>query len=123
MPTLSYPLAFTGRLLDYYEFVNFLILIWGGMVSLFTIIDHILDLYSWAVILHALLGWLIHFGILNMRSRFVSVVQDFLYRITEPALRPLRRFIPSISGIDLSSIALLFILYFLRLLLREYGPL
>ncbi len=93
------------------------------MVSLFIVLDLALDLYMWALIIVAVLSWLTAFGVVNSHNRFVYSVTDFLNRITEPALRQIRRVVPPISGLDLSPIILIFLIIFLRSLLREYGPL
>lgn len=93
------------------------------MVSLFFVLDLALDLYMWALILVAILSWLTSFGVVNSHNRFVYSVNDFLARITEPVLRQIRRVVPPVSGLDLSPIILIFLIIFLRSLLREYGPL
>jgi YggT family protein len=91
------------------------------MISLLRLIDIVLELYMWCLIIAAVMSWLSFGGVINTRNRFVFTVSDFLYRITEPALRPIRRVIPLIGGIDLSPVILILIIYFLRSLLREYG--
>jgi YggT family protein len=75
----------------------------------------------WCIIIAAVMSWLSYGGVINNSNRFVYLVSDFLYRITEPAMRPIRRFIPSISGIDLSPIVLILAIFFLRSLIREYA--
>jgi YggT family protein len=90
------------------------------MQSLLLLIDIVLELYTWCLVIWVVVSWLIAFDIINMRNRFVHLVSDFLYRITEPALRHIRRFIPSINGIDLSPLVLILGIWFLRSLLREY---
>ena len=72
------------------------------------------------VIGSAILSWLVAFNVVNPRHRFVQVAGDILHRLTEPALRPIRRIIPLISGIDLSPVALILLLAFVRRLLWEY---
>ena len=73
-----------------------------------------LDLYLWLVVIAAVLSWLISFEIINTSNRVVYMIADFLYRITEPALRPIRRLMPNLSGIDISPVILIFIIYFLQ---------
>ncbi len=75
------------------------------------------DLYIWIVIIGAVLSWLIAFNVVNTSNRFVYTVADFLYRITEPALRPIRRWLPNLGGIDLSPIVLILALIFLQMVL------
>ena len=69
---------------------------------LFEIVDKLLDLYKWAVILAAVFSMLIAFGVLDTRNRLVWTIGDFLYRVTEPVLRPIRNILPNFGGIDLS---------------------
>ena len=65
-----------------------------------------------------MLSWLIAFNVVNMRNQFVAMVADFLYRITEPALRPIRNLMPNLGGIDISPIILILIIIFLQLVIR-----
>ena len=90
------------------------------MHSLLIIIDTVIDLYLWVVIIWVIMSWLISFQVVNTQNRFVYLVSDFLPRLTEPALRPIRRVTPNLGGIDLAPLVLILILYFVRLLLREY---
>ena len=76
-----------------------------------------LNLYVWLLIASAVLSWLIAFNVVNTRNQFVSTVWDFLYRITEPALRPIRNMLPNLGGIDISPIILLLIIFFIRSLM------
>lgn len=85
----------------------------------FQILQEILNLYKWAVILAAVMSMLVGFGVLDSRNRFVWTVGDFLYRITEPALRPIRRVIPTFGSIDLSPVALIFLIYVAQMLLAR----
>ena len=86
---------------------------------LFQIAQEILNLYKWAVILGAVMSMLVSFNVLDTRNRFVWMVGDFLYRITEPALRPIRRVIPTFGTIDLSPVALIFLIYNAQMLLAR----
>lgn len=78
-----------------------------------------LELYKTAVIVSIILSWLVNFNIINVHNRFVRSVGGFLYRITEPALAPLRRIIPPMGGLDLSPIALFFIIHFIQLVIQN----
>jgi YggT family protein len=69
---------------------------------LFNLLLWILNLYKWAVIIAAILSMLTSFGVLDTRNRIVWTINDFFYRITEPALRPIRNILPNFGGIDLS---------------------
>ena len=87
------------------------------MRALFWLIDTLIWIYIWLLIAQAILSWLLAFGVVNRFNRSVAVVGDFLYRITEPALRPIRNFLPNFGGIDISPIILILILEFLRRLI------
>lgn len=75
----------------------------------------ILDIYWWLVIIQAIASWLIAFNILNTHSRPVSMIVDFLYRATEPALRPIRQFVPNLGGLDITPIILLLVIWLLEM--------
>ncbi len=83
------------------------------------LIDEILWLYIWVVILSVILSWLVAFNVINTRNAFVNQVGEFLYRATEPALRPIRSYLPSLGGIDISPLILLLLLQFARLMLAR----
>lgn len=73
-----------------------------------------LNLYLWAIIISAVMSWLVAFNVINTHNRFVYMVGDFLHRITEPALRPIRSVLPVMGGVDLSPMVLIFIIIFLQ---------
>ena len=79
-----------------------------------------IDIYTWIVIASAIMSWLVAFGVVNTRNQVIRFVVDFLYRVTEPVLRPIRRILPNLGGIDISPVILLLLLFFLRSLLAEY---
>jgi YggT family protein len=85
-----------------------------GMIALIQTIVMALDLYWWVIIASAIFSWLYAFNVVNSRNQFVGSIGNMLYRLTEPALRPIRRFMPDLGGIDISPIILLLILFFLR---------
>lgn len=85
--------------------------------TLFWLADQLINLYIWAVILAALFSLLAGFGVLDTRNRFVWTIGDFFYRITEPALRPIRNLLPNLGGIDISPLILLLLLQAARMLL------
>jgi YggT family protein len=90
------------------------------MQSLVVLIDKVIDIYTWIVIASAIMSWLVAFGVVNTRNQFIRMVVDVLYRVTEPLLRPIRRILPHLGGIDISPVILLLALFFLRSLLWEY---
>ena len=73
-------------------------------MSVGKLIDDILDIYSWIVIASAIMSWLVAFGVVNVRNQFIRMVVDLLYRVTEPVLRPIRRILPNLGGIDISPV-------------------
>ncbi|MBW8638507.1 YggT family protein [Hoeflea sp. WL0058] len=87
------------------------------MYALFQTIDLALNIYIWFVIGSAIFSWLYAFNVVNTNNRFVAMIGEFLYKVTEPALRPIRRFLPDLGGVDISPIVLLLIIYFIRLFL------
>jgi len=85
-----------------------------GMIALIQTIVMALDLYWWVIIASAVFSWLYAFNVVNSRNQFVDTIANMLYRLTEPALRPIRRFMPDLGGIDISPIILLLIIFFIR---------
>jgi len=92
------------------------------MQSLLLLISTVIEIYVWCLIISAILSWLVAFNVVNTQNRLVNSVGEILYRITEPALRPIRRFLPHMGGIDLSPIVLILLLFFVRNLMSEYMP-
>jgi YggT family protein len=84
------------------------------MIALIQTVVLALDLYWWIIIAAAIFSWLHAFNVVNPRNQFVGSVGNMLFRLTEPALRPIRRFMPDLGGIDISPIILLLILFFVR---------
>lgn len=84
------------------------------MVPLIGFLVLVIGLYIWVVIAGAVLSWLIAFNVVNTNNRFVYQIADMLYRVTEPALRPIRSVIPNLGGIDISPVILILALIFLR---------
>jgi YggT family protein len=87
----------------------------GFLVPILEVVDVILRIYMWIVIATAVMSWLIAFRVINTYSRPVSVILDFLYRATEPLLRPIRRILPNFGGMDVSPIVLLIIIWLIRM--------
>lgn len=76
-----------------------------------------LNIYKWIVIFMVIFSWLYAFNVVNNSNRFVAMVGEFLYKATEPALRPIRRIVPDLGGIDISPIILFIIIFFLEQLI------
>ena len=81
------------------------------------LVDTLISLYIWILIAAAVLSWLIAFNVVNTRNSIVANVGEFLYRITEPALRPIRNVMPNLGGIDISPVILIIGLLFLKQLI------
>src|ERR1700678_1283864 len=92
----------------------------ASMRALFLVIDLALQLYIWIVIAMAIFSWLVAFNVVNTRSPVVAMVGDFLYRITDPVLRPIRNFMPNLGGIDISPVILFLIIVFIRYVIALY---
>lgn len=90
------------------------------MRALLEVILIALQLYMYLVIAGAILSWLIAFNVVNTRNQLVAMVSDFLYRITEPVLHPIRQFMPNLGGIDLSPVILFFIIIFIEKVIVTY---
>ena len=84
------------------------------MKSIFILLDNIITIYLWIIIINAILSWLVAFNVLNTQNRFVFSVLDATYKLTDPALNKIRRFIPTFGSIDISPVILILILMFLR---------
>ncbi|MFE0754446.1 YggT family protein [Inquilinus sp. NPDC058860] len=86
---------------------------------IYQIIQLVLQMYVWVVIAAAILSWLVAFNVVNTRNQVVYQIGNALYRLTEPALRPIRRVLPNLGGIDISPVVLLLLIYFLQMVLAN----
>jgi YggT family protein len=84
------------------------------MVPLIGFIVLVIDLYIWVIIASAILSWLVAFNVVNTSNRLVYTLAEGLYRVTEPALRPIRSILPNLGGIDISPVILILVLLFIR---------
>ena len=89
------------------------------MKSIFVLLDSIITIYLWIIIINAILSWLVAFKVLNTQNRFVFSILDTTYKLTDPALNKIRRFIPMFGSIDISPVVLILILMFLRNIIFE----
>ncbi len=89
------------------------------MASILQLILTIINIYTWIVIASAVFSWLYAFNVVNPRNQFIAMVGSTLYKLTEPALRPIRRVLPDLGGLDLSPLVLLLGLFFVRLLIAN----
>jgi YggT family protein len=90
------------------------------MRALLDVILLVLDLYIYIVIAAAVLSWLVAFNVVNPRNQVVAVIGEFLYRITEPVLRPIRSMLPNMGGIDISPIVLFLIIILIQRVIVYY---
>ncbi|RIK98083.1 MAG: YggT family protein [Proteobacteria bacterium] len=90
------------------------------MRAILDIVLIVLDLYVWLLIAAAILSWLIAFNVINTRNQFVAAVAEFLYRITEPVLRPIRSLLPGLGGLDISPVIVILIIMFLQRVIAYY---
>ena len=91
------------------------------MRALLDVILLALQFYTWLIIASAILSWLVAFNVVNTRNDVVRSIWSFLDAITEPALRPIRNFLPNLGGIDISPVVLILALYFVRDLVFEFA--
>ena len=92
----------------------------SAMRALLDVILLVLQLYIYIVIAAAVLSWLVVFNVVNSRNHVVAMIGDFLYRITEPVLRPIRALLPNIGGIDISPIILFLIIILIERVILYY---
>ena len=90
------------------------------MRAILDVILIILDLYIWLLIAAAILSWLVAFNVVNARNQFVAMVGDFLFRVTEPVLRPIRNMLPSLGGIDVSPVVVILIIILIKDFIVRY---
>ena len=89
------------------------------MKSLLILFDNVVSLYIWILIINAIISWLVAFNVLNTSNRFVYSILDISYKLTDPPLNCIRRFLPNLGSIDISPIVLILGLMFLRNLIFE----
>lgn len=87
------------------------------MCSFLSLVNAVLGIYWWVILGSVVMSWLVAFNVVNLRNRFVYTIWDVLNRLTEPLLRPIRRILPNLGGIDVSPVALILLLSFVRSLL------
>ena len=89
------------------------------MKAIYLLLFQIINIYEWVVIIHVILSWLVSFNILNTQNRFVFSVLDATYKLTDPVLNKIRRFLPNFGSIDISPLVLILALMFLRNMVFE----
>lgn len=89
------------------------------MHALFAVILGAIDIYKLVLLASIVLSWLVAFNLVNIHNRFVGGLSEVLYRLTEPALRPIRNMLPNMGPVDISPIILFLLLYGLEVLIRQ----
>ena len=90
------------------------------MIAIFYLALQILKLYSYVVIANVVISWLVAFNVLNTSTRFVYLILDFTYKMTEPILTRIRRFLPNLGAFDISPIVLLLLIWFIEMCMKLY---
>ena len=90
------------------------------MIAIFYLILQILKLYSYIVIANVLISWLVAFNVLNTQNRFVYSILELTYRLTNPILNKIRRFLPNLGTLDISPIILLLLIWFIEMCMMLY---
>ena len=90
------------------------------MKAIFYLVLQILKIYSYIVIANVVISWLVAFNVLNTQNRFVYSILEFTYRLTEPFLNRIRRFIPNLGAFDISPIILLLLIWFIEMCMKLY---
>lgn len=90
------------------------------MRALLDVILLVLDLYTWVIIASAIFSWLYAFNVVNPGNQFIATIGRMLYQLTEPLLRPVRRFVPNFGGLDISPLLLLLLIFLLQRVIAYY---
>ena len=90
------------------------------MIAIYFLVLQILKLYTYIVIANVVVSWLVAFNVLNTSNRFVYMVLEFTYKLTEPILNKIRGFLPNLGSLDISPIVLLLLLWFIEMCMKIY---
>jgi len=90
------------------------------MIAIFYLALQILKIYSYVVIANVIISWLIAFNILNTQNRFVYSILELSYRLTDPILNKIRRFLPNLGSLDISPVVLLLLIWFVEMCMKLY---
>ena len=90
------------------------------MKSVLILFDQAVSLYIWILIINAIISWLVAFNILNTGNRFVYSILELSYRLTDPILNKIRRFLPNLGSLDISPIILLLLIWFIEMCMKLY---
>ena len=92
------------------------------MQSVLWLLLQIINIYIYILVVWVVMSWLVGFDVINLRNRFVRMIYDVLNRLTDPVMKPIRRILPNLGGLDLSPLIVFILLMFLQRLLLEYWP-
>ena len=90
------------------------------MIAIFYLVLQILKIYTYVVIANVVISWLVAFNVLNTSNRFVYSILEFTYRLTDPFLNRIRRFLPNLGAFDISPIILLLLIWFIEMCMKLY---
>ena len=90
------------------------------MIAIFYLVLQIIKIYSYVVIANVIISWLVSFNVLNTQNRFVYSILEFTYRLTDPILNRIRRFLPNLGAFDISPIILLLLIWFIEMCMKLY---
>ena len=90
------------------------------MIAIFYLALQILKLYSYVVLANVVISWLVTFNVLNTQNRFVYSILEVTYRLTNPILNRIRRFLPNLGSLDISPIILLLLIWFIEMCMKLY---
>ena len=90
------------------------------MIAIFYLVLQILKIYTYVVIANVVISWLVAFNVLNTQNRFVFSILEFTYRLTDPFLNKIRRYLPNLGAFDISPIVLLLLIWFMELCMKLY---
>ncbi len=95
-------------------------LYWKKMIAIFYLALQILKLYSYVVIANVVINWLVSFNIINTQNRFVYSILEMTYKLTEPMLNRIRRFLPNLGSLDIAPVILLLLIWFIEMCMKLY---
>ena len=90
------------------------------MIAIFYLVLQVLKIYTYVVIANVVISWLIAFNVLNTSNRFVYSILELTYRLTDPILNRIRRFLPNLGAFDISPIILLLLIWFVEMCMKLY---
>ena len=90
------------------------------MKAIYLLTYELLNIYKWIVIANVIISWLVAFNVLNTQNRFVYSILELTYRLTDPILNKIRRFLPNLGSLDISPVILLLLIWFIEMCMKLY---